>query len=167
VQQFMKRSFQILFLLLLLKTGYCQTGNVTGYIFDDRRAKALSFAMIEIKSLKLRTIANDSGYFKFDSLPVGQYEVSVLAASIKSNTMVVDIFRDSTVFVIKHVNEPCKYDTHVNNNTCPLCQKNDTVIPILYGLPLKQPGNKEVYYAGCETVNCDPNWYCKRDNHKF
>jgi hypothetical protein len=54
---------------------------------------------------------------------------------------------------------------------CPKCQKNDKVIPILYGEPTEE-AMKEIKrgfwrMGGCVVFLDSPNWYCKRDRLEF
>lgn len=56
-------------------------------------------------------------------------------------------------------------------NACPVCNKQDEVIPIVYGLPDPILGEKEkqgkVQLGGCVISDSDPQWYCKRDRIEF
>lgn len=66
----------------------------------------------------------------------------------------------------------CFYNKNVKQKICPLCKKKDKVIPILYGLTVPKTGVPTFKYgeyepAGCEISDCDPTWYCKRDNLRF
>jgi hypothetical protein len=67
------------------------------------------------------------------------------------------------------------------NNSCPVCKKKDKVIPIRYGLMAEirnkkgelvdGKGNKivEKKYksGGCVISDCQPNWFCERDEKDF
>lgn len=57
---------------------------------------------------------------------------------------------------------------------CPVCHKNDNVIPVEYGFPMADPSEplhygrkEEVHLGGCGVGDNDPRWYCKRDNRMF
>jgi len=54
---------------------------------------------------------------------------------------------------------------------CPLCHKNDKVIPIIYGEPTSQIMEKaekgEVKLGGCVMSKSNAKWYCKRDKVEF
>ncbi len=58
-----------------------------------------------------------------------------------------------------------------NEKTCPVCQKHDEVIPIIYGEPrkrlFKDSLKGKVRLGGCVISDCDPNWFCKRDEKEF
>ena len=54
---------------------------------------------------------------------------------------------------------------------CPVCLKNDEVIPILYGEPT-QEAMEEIkqglwHMGGCCIDFDSPKWYCKRDDKEF
>ncbi|MEY8847293.1 hypothetical protein AB9K26_00635 [Psychroserpens sp. XS_ASV72] len=67
----------------------------------------------------------------------------------------------------------CKYDKSKDNKTCPTCEREDEVIPIAYGLIAEitkkgeEKQEKKYKSGGCVISDCDPNWYCKRDNLEF
>jgi hypothetical protein len=54
---------------------------------------------------------------------------------------------------------------------CPICNKSDQVIPVIYGLPTEKLFKlaKEGVYAlgGCVLRESNPTWYCKRDKFHF
>lgn len=54
---------------------------------------------------------------------------------------------------------------------CPVCKKQDQVIPIIYGLPnkrlLRDARKGRVKLGGCEISENAPKWYCKRDKKEF
>ena len=54
---------------------------------------------------------------------------------------------------------------------CPVCRQTDQVIPIIYGLPPWELGQKagegKVRLGGCIVFPDNPEWYCKRDDIKF
>lgn len=53
---------------------------------------------------------------------------------------------------------------------CPVCDKNDQVIKIIYGYPgpdlLQNANEGKVKLGGC-IMNDNFRWYCKRDKHEF
>ncbi|MCB2222133.1 MAG: hypothetical protein KQI35_17250 [Bacteroidetes bacterium] len=54
---------------------------------------------------------------------------------------------------------------------CPVCNKTDQVIPIIYGFPDEslfiKADKGEVILGGCVIVENNPEWYCKRDDKRF
>jgi hypothetical protein len=68
----------------------------------------------------------------------------------------------------------CSHNKNSKQKICPVCKKNDEVIPILYGLMgFDAKGNSffkdygEFMPGGCNVSPCDPTWYCKRDDCRF
>lgn len=69
----------------------------------------------------------------------------------------------------------CAYNRQGIDNRCPKCRKTDKVLPILYGLrvPLyDEAGNildeyRKYRPGGCSVSDCDPGWYCQRDELSF
>ena len=54
---------------------------------------------------------------------------------------------------------------------CPVCNQSDMVIPIVYGFPgeklFEESKKGLVKLGGCCVDDCNPEWYCKRDNEGF
>jgi hypothetical protein len=91
---------------------------------------------------------------------------------------------------IQFVKNPCPYQQK-NNKICPFCKKDDTVIPIVYGLiaeikPKNEDENtintnglrmtsqdsgkskkKKYKSGGCVIRDCQPYWFCERDEKEF
>jgi hypothetical protein len=66
----------------------------------------------------------------------------------------------------------CEFNRHTFNDTCPVCKKNDRVVPIVYGLlspPSLFKGRifEDFIPGGCVISDCDPTWYCKIDELSF
>ena len=64
------------FIVLLLSThvfGQINTANVIGYVYDAKNGEAIPFCEISLKGSELKTQTNLDGYFKIDSIPVGEY----------------------------------------------------------------------------------------------
>lgn len=59
----------------------------------------------------------------------------------------------------------------VEPRCCPVCGKNDMVIPIKYGLPgstlFEEAAKGKAKLGGCIVWPDNPSWYCKRDDIKF
>ena len=54
--------------------------------------------------------------------------------------------------------------------TCPKCQKDDQVIPIVYGYPAGKCGpaeNGDAIFGGCGIHPAAPEWYCKACDVEF
>lgn len=58
-------------------------------------------------------------------------------------------------------------------SVCPICKKEDKVIPIVYGMIAEitkkgEEKKKEKYRSGgCVVSDCDPHWFCERDDTNF
>lgn len=70
----------------------------------------------------------------------------------------------------------CPYSER--KSKCPACLKKDAVIPISYGLNFqvkfvgkdgkeKKSNKKRVRQGGCVVSDCQPYWYCERDELEF
>lgn len=90
---------------------------------------------------------------------------------------------------IQFIKKPCPYEK-TKNNRCPVCKKKDRVIPIIYGLigeitySNENPNiietngikiisdspiikKKRYKIGGCIISDCQPSWFCERDEKKF
>ena len=81
-----------------------------------------------------------------------------------------DIIQDTCISL--SINLPkCKYSKIGGNLTCPVCDKDDKVIPIIYGRPseksIKEAANGKVKLAGCRLPACPAFKFCKRDQIEF
>ena len=54
---------------------------------------------------------------------------------------------------------------------CPVCNKTDMVVPIMYGYPSelmrKKAQKGEAVIGGCVMEDDNPLWYCNRDKTSF
>jgi hypothetical protein len=88
---------------------------------------------------------------------------------------------------IQYIKKPCPYQDK-GNKVCPVCKKDDKVIPIVYGLiaeikpkdtdensinvnglriTSKEIKKKKYKSGGCVIKECQPNWFCQRDEKEF
>ena len=167
------RTFLIV-LLLFANTTYGQS--IKGKVMDVKRNRPISMATITLVSkdgARLLEITNEKGDFEFNKVVPNQYQLTFSSFGYKDSIfMNFELKKDTTINLIYVRN--CPYDESINNRICPKCRKKNSVIPILYGLPLsvngKNPtkGNgKKFILGGCEISDCDPNWFCKRDKISF
>jgi len=73
---------------------------------------------------------------------------------------------DTTDLEISFPSE-CKYDSSFVSKKCPKCKKDDKSIPILYGYMDEASIKKDLTtykVGGCIVTDCQPRYYCKRDN---
>ena len=52
---------------------YAQTGNISGFIFDDSNGESLSGANIYFENLSMGSVSNKSGYYVISDIPSGDY----------------------------------------------------------------------------------------------
>ena len=90
------------------------------------------------------------------------------------NNFISTISTDSVVKLNMTFPFDCPYNKNCKQKICPVCKKDDKVIPILYGLMgFDGKGNSffkdyvEFKPGGCVISECDPTWYCKRDACRF
>lgn len=166
----MKHYFSIpticLFFINLLAIG--QGGEIRGNVFDRRENKGLELARIWLLETKIISATDKNGDFKICNISPGTYNLRVgfigYGDTIISNIKITS----DTIINFKIVLPPiCQYDKSFKNNTCPICHKKDSVVKIIYGLPIGPINENKYFYAGCIITDCDPNWYCKRDKNKF
>jgi hypothetical protein len=91
---------------------------------------------------------------------------------------------------IQFVKKPCPYQSK-QNKVCPICKKSDAAIPIVYGLianvkykdkdgnsitanglritseDLKKKQKEKYISGGCVIKECQPYWFCERDEKEF
>jgi hypothetical protein len=119
--------------------------------------------------IKMTTLTDIDGNFKFKDVSPGNYCIKDSGKHYGT----IKVSADKTI-KLKIITKFCPYDGSIKNKTCPICHKQNKVIPILYGLlistnsdsPMKGAGETFIV-GGCNVTDCDPNWYCKRDKNKF
>lgn len=183
----MKKYIHIIFMIFGLYSCFSQTGKIEGKLFLDipeeydiiaKKTKVI----LDLKDRTYHTTVDDSLKFVFDSLPRGKFMLTldpkppgiynIYEGKIKSK---------KSINLNIEYSISCKYNRSINDKTCPLCLKQDKVIPISYGLIIEtnfidadkniidEKGNliekkKRTYYpGGCIVSECDPNWYCERE----
>jgi hypothetical protein len=150
---------------------------IDGTAIDGVRNEKISFASVLLLdstfSVKAGQMTNENGKFQFQNVSVGEYYIKIHSIEYTDTIFSKINFSGDTILTFD-VHKFCRYDSSINNKTCPICHKKDKVIPIIYGLlistngedPMKDEGIK-FKAGGCEKTNCDPNWYCKRDKLEF
>lgn len=160
---------QIAFILLLLGLGLQtngQTGVLVGHIIDPETNEALPGASVFSHELGLGAYTDEKGHFRIEDIPVGLHDFR-LAFFTTEDTILqgVRIGLDSTTGLNLVFPPPCKYNN--TDGICPICHKKNKVVPIVYGLLVVKPGPKGYMSGGCIVTDCDPDWYGRRDKHKF
>ena len=166
----MKIIKYFLFTVICFQFGFSQTGSIKGQLHDTIENKGFGYALVIINDLNKGAQADQNGNFKIEKIPIGKYSIKISnLGNLDKEIQEVEVYKDSTT--ILNINYPpfCKY--YNSNKECPICKKEDKVIPIIYGLPSNKMAKKaekgKMILAGCEITGCDPNWYCKRDEIEF
>jgi hypothetical protein len=182
-----------LYFLLISFSCFSQTGKLTGKLIlkDVENYKKVSentFIILKdgkrIDSVKV----DDKLSFSFENLSTDTLRVFTSPRSYPINRCYLIYLKEHES---KNIEIPyfstCPYSKD-KNNTCPVCNKNDKVLPIVYGLiakltykdkngnPTDKNGNiiskeegEKIKYieGGCVTMDCQPNWFCQRDQLNF
>jgi hypothetical protein len=167
----MKTTLTIILLNFCFTLGISQNSIVKGKIVPVVESE-YDFIKENVKVLictgcdEFATELNSDLTFEFENLEVGTFELwiepySKYSIILESGTLDKD---EILIFEIP-VAFSCEYDQSENDKTCPICQKQNRVIPVEYGFINSKP--QKSYTLGCIKTDCDPNWYCKRDKHLF
>lgn len=117
--------------------------------------------------------ARGGGYsFKF---PCGKSPKVALRSSFGRNlyapsqvvSLVSGKMKHDIKLEIRKEDLPCEFNNAEAMPACHICAKKDMVIPYRYGLPSVEMGQREkageIRLGGCVIDQCQPSWYCKRD----
>src|SRR5690606_24101876 len=107
------------------------------------------------------------------NLPNGKYKLSFSVRNYPTNcTYILELKENDKInhnFELKPI---CPYKYYKLKPSCPLCQRDDKVLKIAYGLmaTITKKGEQDssentskVYEGGCVVSDCQPSWYCERD----
>lgn len=111
----------------------------------------------------------DNLTFKFENLNPGEYELLFFPngdTDYSNRRIHIDSKKNNVKHEI-HYFYNCKYDVSKKDKTCPICKKQNRVIPIQYGLTVLFGNENKFWPGGCIIFDCQPNWYCKRDKIEF
>lgn len=167
----MKKFLLISIFFFPLLNGFCQKyGTIEGEIYDSIENEAIAYVNLFLVKADLGTFSDKEGKFIFNNVPAGD---DILKCSLVGygtpRRLNIKIFEDSAVYIKINLAQ-CEYQTSGQRN-CPICDKLDETIPILYGEPAKKSIRKaekgKIWLGGCIITHCDPHWYCKRDMVKF
>jgi hypothetical protein len=108
--------------------------------------------------------------FRFDSLDFVGWTITVYNKfnNLSTQLYISGITKDTLVEIVFPA--PCKYDSSFVSKRCPKCKKDNMVIPILYGYVRKssyKDNLKKYKIGGCIVSDCQPRYYCKRDDLDF
>lgn len=187
----MKRKIFFYFLFISFSC-FSQTGKLTGKLIlkDVENYKKVSentFVILKdgkrIDSIKV----DDKLSFSFENLSTDKLQVFTSLTSYPN--MIYSIYLKE--HEIKSIEIPytstCPYSKD-RKNVCPTCNKNDKVLPIFYGLLsitkykdkngnptdingkiISKEEDERVRFisGGCVVSDCQPNWFCQRDQLNF
>ena len=116
-------------------------------------------------------MSDEDGIFRAN-LPPGEYWVKATYVGYCDSSQLIYIKDSSETKIFIGLPAYCKYDKNRKYKLCPVCNKEDMTIPIVYGLLVRKGKQKlkkgKDYIAGdCLITCCDPTWYCKRDKYSF
>ncbi len=162
----MKNTLLLVCLFLCTKL-FAQSGDVHGKLLSQKTSKPISFTSVSLSSLNKITQTDINGNFIFKNISEGKYKllVSPLGHSMKEFDIIVKA--DSGISLVIQYPDTCIYDVHRKSRNCPICNKKNQVVPIIYGMPIGKLDEENYYFAGCEKTDCNPTWYCKRDKKSF
>jgi len=169
---------QLLFIILILSGFDLYAISVKLKIITKHSGRGIPYVIVKInydgqdKTIK-GGYSDDNGLCQFDSLPVGLYDIKTSMIGYPSALLKSVTIKSDTTIVIELDNN-CKYN-YTDSKICPRCNDSIKVIPIRYGLVIRNSKRhrklnnrrSKVYYGGCIVTGCDPHWYCKKHRLKF
>jgi hypothetical protein len=138
-----------------------------GRIVSLKTNKPLPNVIVTVSKTNHTVQSDLNGYFVFRGYPSGKYVIVLSSLGATARQITVDVQQTDDTARVFIFQDTCMYDVKGKNKNCPVCHKRNRVIPIVYGLPIGELDEFNYYYAGCEVSDCDPKWFCKRDNTKF
>ena len=180
----MNRFINILILTISFAFCSAQTIKIEGKLIlqneDDRcSVTEKTQVVLEQNGIKQSTFVNNKLEFFFEINGFDKMKITTIPRGIGNVTGYVYDFsniesrKSDTIQIEIPYSLTCKYDKSKNIKTCPICNKVDKVIPIVYGLIVDvvkkgEEAKKKAYKSGgCVITGCDPNWYCERDKYEF
>jgi len=167
-----KLIFYIIFIIVSTKSAFSQTGIITGRLIlktklDSNLVPKNTYVLLNSKNKIDSTKVDENFLFKFTNLRSDTFWISFSPRSYPINEYYRIFLKDSES---QHINIiyslTCPYG---ESKICPVCKKDDKAIPIRYGLLAHKIGEEEEKYfpGGCIISECQPRWFCERDNMKF
>tara|TARA_R110002051_G_scaffold117953_1_gene191763 strand:- start:2448 stop:2975 length:528 start_codon:yes stop_codon:yes gene_type:complete len=175
----MKKTFSIILTFIGISFCLAQNGVINGKIIAEIPEEVELIAgktkvILEINGIEISTIVDKNLNFSFYNLKSDSIRIRTEPGYYRSQRTGIGFMKPNDTIDIKiPLALSCKYDQSKENKTCPVCKKEDKVIPISYGLIAEitkkgeEKKEKEYKSGGCVTTGCDPNWYCKRDDINF
>ena len=145
---------------------FSQSGTIKGSVKDALSRKSLVGAKVYVVGKEISGIADEMGKYILQNVPEGAYDLKVSYTGYRDAIMKnVSVSKNAVTEFEVEIISP-EY-----NNICPVCEKSDKVIPIVYGYPskklLRQVKRGKVTLGGCMLYDNCPYWYCSRDKELF
>lgn len=165
----------LLFFLISFSLGYSQTGKITGklnlldienkdFVLDNM------YLLLISKNIRDSVKLNNDLSFHFNNLPSDTFYISFSRRSYPyDNRFVFHLGDGEEKKVNIDYSSTCPYEK-TKDGICPICKRKDKVLPIVYGLIVETIENKKVRKykpGGCVIFDCQPGWFCERDNNEF
>lgn len=175
----MNKTFITILFCIGFLSGFAQNSVIKGKLIaelpeETERIVKRTKVILEINEKIITADLDDDLNFSFYDLKAGNFKIRTEPKPAGTNRIIIDFLKPNDTINIKlPYSLTCKYDKSKKDKTCPVCKKEDQVIPISYGLivEITKKGEvkkeKEYKSGGCVTTGCDPNWYCKRDEIDF
>ncbi len=147
---------------------------IAGHLYDKVKKKDVVFAEIRLlgfpRKYNTSTYSDSLGNYYTDNIPERKHTFYFSSREYNDTTVYnITFVKDSTTNVDILYPTYCEFSE--KKSKCPICLKKDKVIPILYGYPsekMRQKRDKgKIRLGGCMVTNCDPKWFCTRDDQEF
>ncbi|KAF2517035.1 hypothetical protein [Flavobacterium foetidum] len=172
---------------------FSQNGKLTGKLIlkDTENYKSVSentFVILKTKKRFDSVKVDHNLSFVFNNLGTDTLRLFISPRPFPTNTIyILNLKENETKDIGISYWSVCPYDKS-KGNVCPICKKNDQVIPIVYGLSvtsdysdkkgnltdkngniISKEENKKITHkqGGCVVSECQPNWFCQLDKLDF
>jgi hypothetical protein len=168
-------------ILVFIGVSFCvaQNGVINGKIIAEIPEEAdlitqNTKVILLINGIEKITVVDKNLNFSFYNLESDSLQIRTEPPSYLHSRIIIGFLKPNDTVDLKiPYSLSCKYDVSKENKTCPVCKKEDQVLPVSYGLIFEitkqgeEKKDKKYKSGGCVTTGCDPNWFCKRDEIKF
>ena len=154
--------------------SFAQRGIINGHVKSldpEINLIGLKVLLKQEDALVAGTLIDSTGNFVFRFLKSGTYTIEINSPWYRSLIDTVRVYTSFETAVNLVYPVPCEYVYKKGEvPTCINGHKNQ-IIPILYGLAtpesIKKSKKGELFLAGCEVTDCDPQYYCKIHKRKL
>ena len=151
---------------------------IKGKVLDLEKNQVLAHVRLEMidhfsKQEIGSTITGLDGRFSFDTKTIQVLDIKLSSLAYQIDTTFQNIYTNNDTSLILGIPRNCKYEMSQKNKKCPICNRSDQTIPIVYGdivfnkKQKRQLDREEIRLGGCVVNSCRPYWYCKRDQKEF